>query len=288
MTSARSLRWLAALPACAWAHHASPGVLSVEPWAIACLLASVALYAIGVARLWRRAGAARGISRGDVARFAAGWIALAAALLPPLDSMSEGSFAVHMVQHEMLMIVAAPLLVIGRPLEAWTWALSPGWRGVFARAARAAWLRRAWRAITEPVGAWSLHAIALWAWHVPALFDAALASTGVHILQHMSFFAAALVFWWSVLGRGARGRDGVTMASLFTTMLHTSALGALIALAPSVWYAPYAAGVASGLTPLEDQQLGGLLMWAPASLAYVAAALFIASRWLLPPRRIAG
>ena len=263
-------------------------LLALEPWAIACLAASAALYAIGVARLWKRAGRARGISRGDIARFAAGWLVLAAALLPPIDSLSDRSFAAHMVQHELLMAIAAPLLVLARPLEAWTWALAPRWRGAMAAAVRSSPWRWFWTVITEPLGAWSLHAIALWAWHIPALFDAALANAGAHILQHASFFATALLFWWSVLGRAARGRDGVALASLFTTMLHTSALGALLALSPSPWYAPYAAGQAFGLSPLEDQQLGGLVKWAPASLAYLAAALVIASRWLRPPRRTAG
>lgn len=261
--------------------------VEIEPWALACLAASLALYAIGVARLWKRAGTGRGISIADASRFAAGWIVLAAALLPPLDALSDRSFAVHMVQHELLMVVAAPLFVAARPLEAWTWALAPAWRSAFARASRSSWLRWVWGAITEPIGAWSLHALALWAWHIPALFDAALESTGVHILQHASFFGTALLFWWSVLARGARGRDGVAFASLFMTMLQTSALGALIALAPSPWYAPYAAGAAFGLTPLEDQQLGGLVMWAPGGLAYFVAALLTAYRWLSPPRRTA-
>jgi putative membrane protein len=285
---ARSLRWLACAPACAWAHHTAPGQSGIEPWAVACLVAALVLYAAGVARLWRRAGPSRGIVRREVTLFGLGWLALAAALLPPLDSMSSRSFAVHMVQHETLMVIAAPLLVLSRPLEAWTWALAPLWRRAFAALARARWSRRAWGTITEPLGAWSLHAIALWAWHIPVLFDLAVENTGVHILQHASFFATALCFWWSVLGRGSRGREGVAFAVLFTTMLHTSALGALLALAPSAWYAHYAGPGAYGLTALEDQQLGGLIMWAPAGLAYVVAALFTASRWLRPPLRTAG
>jgi putative membrane protein len=192
-----------------------------------------------------------------------------------------------MVQHELLMAAAAPFLVLGRPLEAWTWALAPRWRSALGSLAKAPGLRATWSAITAPLGAWTLHAIALWIWHVPALFEAALASEAVHVAQHACFLGTALLFWWSVLERGRSESGAASLASLFTTMGHTGALGALLTFAASPWYPTYLASGAFGLTPLEDQQLGGLIMWAPASLAYLAAALFIASRWLLPPRRIA-
>lgn len=263
-----------------------PEAWHVEPWALASLAAALALYAAGVRRLWRRAGRGRGISFADVARFAAGWLVLAAALLSPLDALVERSFAAHMVQHELLMVVAAPLLVLARPLEAWTWALAPAWRTAMASVARSPGLRAAWRACTEPLGAWTLHAAALWAWHIPALFEAALASEGLHILQHVAFFATALLFWWSVFERASRNAGAASLASLFTTMAHSGALGALLTFAGHPWYASYEGAL--GLSPLEDQQLGGLVMWAPASLAYVAAALVIASRWLRAPRRTAG
>ena len=262
--------------------------LVIEPWAAACLAASALLYAIGVRRLWRRAGAGRGISTSDVARFAAGWLLVCAALLSPLDEWAGRSFAAHMVQHELLMAAAAPFLVLGRPLEAWTWALAPEWRVALGGATRVGWLRAAWRIASSPPGAWTLHAVALWAWHIPAVFEAALASEAVHIAQHACFLGTALFFWWSVFDRGRRDADGASLASLFTTMAHTGALGALLTFAQQPWYASYASAPVPGLTPLEDQQLGGLIMWAPASLAYLVAALVIASRWLLPPRRTAG
>ena len=261
-------------------------LLVIEPWAAASLAASALLYAAGVRRLWRRAGPGRGISTANVARFATGWLLVCAALLSPLDAWAERSFAAHMVQHEMLMAAAAPFLVLGRPLEAWTWALAPAWRSALGGAARSAWLRASWHGITSPPGAWTLHALALWTWHIPALFEGALASGAVHIAQHVSFLGTALLFWWSVFDRGRRGAGAASLASLFTTMAHTGALGALLTFAAQPWYASYQG--AFGLAPLEDQQLGGLIMWAPASLAYLAAALVIASRWLLPPRRTAG
>jgi putative membrane protein len=274
----------AALPA--QAHHAAdPLSWPWEPWALACIAVSSALYARGVARLWRKAGVGRGVSSGQALRFALGTFVLALALLSPIDTLGAALFSAHMVQHELLMVVAAPLLVVGRPLEAWTWGLPPAWRGALGAVARAPGLRRCWAAIAEPLGAWTLHALALWLWHIPALFEAALASEALHVAQHASFLGTALLFWGSVFDRSPRNAGGSAMASLFATLGHSGALGALLTFSARPWYPAYAAGNTFGLAPLADQQLGGLIMWGPASLAYLVAALVIASRWLSPPRR---
>jgi len=136
-----------------------------------------------------------------------------------------------------------------------------------------------WLLLTAPLAAWLVHALVLWLWHVPAAFEAALASEGVHALQHTSFVLAALLYWWSVIGH--ERRQGAAMASLFTTMIHTGALGALLTLSPVGWYPAYATRtLAFGLDPLEDQQLGGLIMWIPAGAAYVACGLATVARWL--------
>ena len=277
---------LALIASDANAHHVHAAswasAWNFEPWLVACLAASAALYALGVARLWRRAGRGHGIGIGAVIRFVLGWISLVAALVSPIDALGEELFWVHMVEHELLMVVAAPLLVTARPLEAWTWGLPFAWRGALGRLGHARILGALWRFITDPVAAWTLHAIALWIWHVPLLFDAALANEDVHIAQHASFLATALFFWWTVLPRTRPAAHA--MAGLFTTMLHTGALGALLAIAPAAWYATYRTTTAAfGLDPLEDQQLGGLVMWVPASFAYLAAGLWIASRWLSAP-----
>jgi len=187
-----------------------------------------------------------------------------------------------MVQHEILMIVAAPLLVLGHPLAAWTWALPPPWRRNIGAATRWPVVATTWDAFTRPLSAWALHAIALWAWHIPELFEYALHHDGMHIAQHASFFLTALLFWWAVLGSRTRGRpSGFALAYLFTTMMHTSALGALLTLAPTPWYPSYAApSVAFGVDPVSDQQLGGLVMWVPGAFAYVIAALVLVARLL--------
>jgi putative membrane protein len=277
---------LAALsPSIALAHVPAPApawplTWSFEPWIVACLLLSALGYALGVARLWRQAGRGRGISTRQVAAFAAGWLALVAALVLPLDTLGSRLFSAHMLQHELLMAVVAPLMCLGRPLAAWTWAFPAALRPrVSAWTATPAWAT-VWAGLTAPLASWALHAVALWGWHVPALFEAALHDNGIHTLQHLSFLGTALLFWWAVLKPASRPAQGRAMLYLFTTMVHTGALGALLTLSPVLWYPSYM-GTASalGVDPLEDQQLGGLVMWVPAGLAYVAAGLALAMRW---------
>ena len=258
---------------------------SLEPWVLVLLALSAGWYALGVLRLWRNAGIGRGISRMQTAAFAGGWLALVLALVSPLDPLGARLFSAHMLQHELLMLVAAPLLVLGRPLAAWTWAFTPVQRQVVGGWTRVPWWAATWGLLTDPLAAWALHALALWLWHLPSWFEAALHHEAIHVLQHASFLISALLFWWAVLGSDSRSRtSGFAMLSLFTTMLHTGALGALLTMAPTPWYPSYAATTgALGLDPVEDQQLGGLVMWVPGSLAYLVAALAVVARLLARP-----
>ena len=275
---------LAALPLESAAHAQGAGAIS-DPigWTLTLALslgASAVLYAVGVRRLWRRAGTGRGVRRAHVLRFTAAWLVLAGALFSPIDAFADRSFALHMAQHELLMLVAAPLFVLARPLEAWTWALAPGIRRAASGIAHARWAKPGWQAIASHSGAWCLHASALWIWHVPALFVAAVADPSLHVLQHACFLGSALLFWWSVL----RHRSAGALFSVFTTMLHPGALGALLSLTTHPWYLAPAQSTMLGLSALEDQQLGGLIMWAPGSLAYLIAGLVLVAGWLSPMR----
>src|SRR6476661_6367507 len=179
------------LPAAALAHvpEAGPAAPSLwewnlEVWLLALLVGSAALYAHGIRRLWRNAGPGRGIPHSAVLAFALGWLTLVLALVSPLDALGGRLFSAHMVQHELLMVVAAPLLVIGRPLAAWTWAFEPGIRQALGRAVQVPWIQGPWAVLTDPIVAWGVHALALWLWHVPAFFSAALEHEGLHIVQH--------------------------------------------------------------------------------------------------------
>lgn len=253
-----------------------------EWWVLALLALSLLLYLAGLRTLWPRTRQSRAALLRQSAWFGAGWLALFLALASPIDSAGSWSFAAHMVQHELLMIVAAPLLVLGQPLGVWLWAFPAGGRRRIGTATRNGAVRAAWGSLTRPLNAWLLHFAALWMWHVPATFQAGLASNGVHALQHACFLFSALLFWWAVLGRqGVRHARGAAIIYLFTTMMHTGALGALFTMSETVWYPIYGSRAqVFGLSALEDQQLGGLIMWIPGGLAYVVAGLVLCARWL--------
>jgi cytochrome c oxidase assembly factor CtaG len=142
-----------------------------------------------------------------------------------------------------------------------------------------------WKLITLPFVAWALHAVAIWLWHAPSLYQATLGSETVHTIQHVSFFGTSLLFWWAVLhGVGSRLARPSAVIYLFTTAGHTSLLGALLTFSPRLWYPLYDATTTPwGLTPLEDQQLAGVIMWVPAGLSYLIAALALAATWLKEP-----
>ncbi|CAB3676520.1 cytochrome c oxidase assembly protein [Paraburkholderia rhynchosiae] len=281
----------ACAPVCAQAHvltaaeRSAPPALrwTFEPWVVALLILSLALYVAGYRRLCSRSRRGRAIRVRRLSAFVLGWLTLVAALDSPLDALSAALFSAHMVQHELMMLVAAPLLVLGRPLAVWLWAFRPASRHAIAAAVRTPALRGLWRSLCAPAVAWLLHAAALWAWHMPRLFEAALASPVIHTLQHASFLLSALLFWWVVFGEGTRrDQSGYAMLSLFTTMVHTGALGALLTLAPGLWYPAYIEPTSAlGFDPLQDQQLGGLVMWVPGGLAYLIAALATGARWLM-------
>jgi cytochrome c oxidase assembly factor CtaG len=129
--------------------------------------------------------------------------------------------------------------------------------------------------LSAPLAAWLIHALALWLWHAPVLFIATLNSDLIHALQHISFLGSALLFWWALLeNHGGRLGYGGAILYVFTTAVHTSVLGAWLTFAPTVWYTPYAATApAWHLTALQDQQLGGLIMWIPAGVLLTAIGL---------------
>lgn len=241
------------------------------------------LYALGLRRLWRRAGRYRGVRRYEALAFSAGMLALFAALVSPLAPLGGVLFAAHMTQHVFLMLIAAPLVAASSPGLATLWGLPQVLRRALASLARIPRVRRAIHALGSPGVAWSVHAIALWIWHAPALYQGTLTSHSVHTLQHLSFFLSALWFWW-VFARMLRdGRAGVALLYVFTTSVHSSVLGALLTFSTNELYPAYGeSGRAFGLTLLQDQQLGGLIMWVPGGLVFLAGALLAALRWINP------
>lgn len=289
--SARRLAFVAlALPVAAHAHEANETGWTLDPWISAPLVLAAVLYGIGAARLLARSSSPR-VHRTRALWFAAGWLSLAGALVSPLHEAGERSFAAHMLEHEILMLVAAPLLVLARPLGTFAWALPRAATSAIGSLSRGRTFATFWSTLTAPVPATILQTLALWLWHAPPLFELALARPGWHVVQHLSFLVTALLFWTGVLDEHRlRKRPGVAIACLFATVLTGGALGALMALSSSPWYAAYAAlGLTpEGLTPTEDQQLAGLLMWIPGGLVHTGAALTIALRLLRAGHRQPG
>jgi putative membrane protein len=204
-----------------------------------------------------------------------------------LHPLGEVLFSAHMTQHELLMLVAAPLVVLGRPVIAFLWALPLNWARRVGGWSKAAWVQSAWQTITNPLTAWMIHAVALWVWHVPLLFQATLKSDLVHTFQHVCFLGSALLFWWALIhGQQGLMGYGAAVLYLFTTSVHSGVLGALITFTGSVLYPAYDKTTASwGLTALEDQQLGGLIMWVPAGLVYIVAGLALCAGWMRESER---
>jgi cytochrome c oxidase assembly factor CtaG len=121
----------------------------------------------------------------------------------------------------------------------------------------------------------------LWVWHVPALYDYALEHEAAHVVQHACFFGSAALFWWGIAhGRYGRGGYGAAVVYVFATAVHGGVLGALLTFSPRVWYVPYLTSRSSGLTPLEDQQLAGLLMWVPTGIVLAGGGLALFAAWL--------
>lgn len=254
--------------------HAPVGGAAWRPdlWALLGLGAAAALYAGGVARLWRRAGRGRGVAPWRVLSGAAGFALMGVLLVSPFDALATRYLSAHMVQHFGLMLVAAPLVVLGRAGLMALWAVPPRPRLALAWIGRGA-TGRIWGALTRPAGAWAVYFVILWLWHVPALHQRALSHDGLHALQHISFVAAALIFWTAVLERPRDEGHAGALIAVFATALHSAALAALLTTSRSLWYPAYAGGLA-------DQQLAGLIMWVPCGAVLIGAALLILVRLL--------
>jgi len=237
------------------------------------------LYARGLKTIWQRTSPGHVVTPGQAWCFLGGLFVVGVAVISPLDLLSDQLAWAHMVQHMLLMTLAAPLLVLGSPGLVWLWGLSrSGRRFVGALFQHGRWARKVADASWNPLAMWSLYAFATWFWHIPWLYDAALALTWVHDLQHLSFFVAAVLFWRVLIDPLSRLRlePSLAILALFTTTLHATVLGVLMTIAPDPWYTLYDGRTQLwGLSLLEDQQLAGLIMWMPACVSYLIAAIVL-------------
>lgn len=253
------------------------------------LVIGAGVYGLGLARLWGSAGVGRGVRAWQAALFGLGIVALVVALVSPLDALGSALFSAHMLQHVLLLLIAPPLLLLGAPSLAVLWALPPAWRrGVGGWWRGAAGWRTVWLALSAPLLVWVLNTAAMWLWHYPALYEWALRDGSVHAFEHACFFLTALLFWWALPLVGSPGTRlrtrlgyGGAVAYLFAAAVQSMVLGIAITFSPLPWYPAYRPFVAAwGLTPIEDQQLAGLIMWVPVGVIYSLAALALLLVWL--------
>ena len=250
-----------------------------DPFLISFLLLALWLYGRGLRQLWSRVGSGRGVSYTDALACGAGAAVLVVALISPLHPLGETLLAAHMAQHALLIAVAPLLVLFGKPGLVFAWALPGAWRRNFLGSTTWRSLAKIGDALSRPLPAALLHALALWFWHAPAAFNAAVANYGVHALEHSTFFGTALLFWRAILDARSNRRAGPALGASFATLMHGGLLGALITLAPYPLYRWYHGRTELwGLSALEDQQLAGLLMWVPMGVVYLGACLVLASR----------
>jgi cytochrome c oxidase assembly factor CtaG len=231
-----------------------------------------------LARVWR------------LVAYLAGLLIIAIALMSPIDVLSNQLLLMHMIQHLLLIMIAPPLLLLPNPMPFMLWGLPATWRLRIGRIIgrllhRTSPVRRNLRIATGPGIIWLIWVILIFGWHDPNLYNAALESAWVHDLEHISFFAAGMLFWWHVTGAGPRihkqapllGRIAFVIGAIPPNML----TGIVLAFATDPIYTYYTAVPRLwNISVLADQQLAGVIMWVPGSMMYIIAALVLISRLL--------
>jgi putative membrane protein len=267
----------AALPLVVAAGSLAKIPWSWEPAIIVPLAVLLGVYTAGVFR--------RGhihILRWRHASFYAGWLTLALALVSPIHELGEKLFSAHMLQHEILILISAPFISAAHPGATVLWAFAPGHRANLGGRVHAIERSTPVALLTRPLAAWLLEAAALWIWHIPVLYQATLTSDWIHATQHLSFFVTAVLFWSALYGVGRSAMSyGAATFYVFGTAVHCSALGALLTFSSVLWYPVYQQTTqAWGLAPLQDQQLGGVIMWVPSGIVFVVIGLALFAKWL--------
>jgi cytochrome c oxidase assembly factor CtaG len=248
-----------------------------EPQIVLGLVLLAVIYLAGLRDLARRGRLWHTVQPYQTVLFALGIFSLVLALLSPLDTLDGQVFTFHMTQHLLLLEVAPPLLLLGKPIPVLLVGLP---RTLLRRATRAyrrtGWLEGLTHFLFTPVVVWAFYVGDLFLWHLPALYQATLTRPGLHLLEHLCFLTSGVVFWWVVLEPWPGTRRlhaGMRMAYDIAAMLPMGMLGALFTLVDTLWYPYYATHTLTrGLSPIDDQRLGGLIMWLAGSLIYMAAA----------------
>jgi putative membrane protein len=274
-------------PMAAQTSHFSQLGWNWNPWILASLALAVFGYVRGLLRL-NSDVRARLFGGFRYAAFAAGIVTLFSALISPFDTLDDQLFSAHMVQHLVLLMIAPPLLMFGRPALACLWAFPLPALQAIGRVWIRSGMKHAVHVLMSPVFVWLLCSAVLWFWHLPGPYGWALGSESVHAFEHVCFFITSLMFWSLVLEPlGRRRMDyGSTLLFVATFGVQTGLLGALLTFAGRPLYAAHLSTTAAwGLTPLEDQQLAGLIMWIPASLIHLTTLSVLFVVWMRTAER---
>lgn len=221
--------------------------------------------------------------------FFAGLLTIVIALDSPIDYYADQLFWVHMFQHVLLLTVAPPLFLLGRPWPTMWRALPVKPRTSLARTvARAGWTAPV-RALARPLPAWILFNATVVLWHIPAAYNATLTNGVIHVVEHAMFFFTGLLFWARVIDPGPlrpRLVWPVRIAYTVGAMVVGWVLAITLVVVPHPIYGYYAALASrpGGLTALEDQQIAAGIMWVPGSIAYAITFVIGFYRWLEPSR----
>jgi putative membrane protein len=253
-----------AIPADVWSHW------NFDPLLLIGLLLPTYLYVCGAAT-YR-------VERWRTGLFAAGIATLFIALLSPLHALSHSLFSAHMIQHMLLVLVAAPLLTLSQPLPPLLRGLPSVWRKKLGSAAHIHEFKSVWQWLSRPITGLGLHVAALWLWHVPGLYSTAVNNPMIHALEHLSFFITAALYWWAI--RSGYEYGGRVLSAL-ALMMASGLLGALMTFSRTPWYGDHAnTTLLWGMTPLADQQLAGVVMWIPMGMVYVITGAVVLGRWI--------
>jgi cytochrome c oxidase assembly factor CtaG len=257
-----------------------------EPGVIAALSLAVVGYGVGWSKLAVRRAHVIGHSWRGIA-FWMGLAILAIALQSPLEPMADQLLSMHMVQHLLLILVAAPLLVLGSPVAVFLWALPRRGRRTLTRAWSACGGTRLVRAASNPTLIWILFSGAFVFWHTPGPYRWGAHNELAHAFEHLSFLATAMAFWSIVLAPANRRRVGYGPSILYvaSSAVVSGLPGALMIFAPRPLYDLGGARELWNLTVLQDQQLAGILMWIPMDAVYFAVCGWLFLRWLTEAER---
>jgi putative membrane protein len=257
-----------------------------DPFLLVPLIAVGVAYAVGYRRISRR----RHSQHRRDSLFVVGYAALVVALISPLHSVGEQFFSVHMVQHLLLSLVAAPLLLLSGSMPVLLWALPRRDRVTVGRMlGQPGVIRSILKFLTLPLVALALFVATQWLWHQPVAYDWALENRWAHYFEHVSFFLTAILFWWPVIGApplpsplSYPARLGYT----FLAWLPNSLLGAGISLSRAPLYPYYVeAARQTGVDPTFDQQLAGLIMWVPGDVVFAVILLILFAAYMRDEER---